>query len=100
MYVQNGDVNLFQETNFPDGKPVLNGLLHQGQNHAHIIKGNCLICEHEGKTYVNALEDCTLEHEEHGRCDEAYRTLPKGIWRKEIVNEYDHAKEESRKVID
>ena len=99
-YVQQGDVLLIETPSFPDGRPILSGVLHKGDNHTHRVEGEHLLCEHEGEVYLHAITPVVLGHEEHGLADEDFRIVAPGFYKKRIVLEYDHASEESRQVVD
>jgi hypothetical protein len=94
-YLQNGDVLLFED-NLPKGaKKTPGSILHKGLNHTHGIKGSFSLYKAGDKLFLKADKGCTLVHEEHKPIK-----LPPGVYRKEIVKEYDHWLNESREVID
>ena len=97
MYYQTGDVLYKSVNELPANKmkKVPGSLIHKGQNHHHTINGKFDLLEKEGVMFIVAKGKCQLLHEEHATVD-----LPKGIYLKEIVVEYDHFLEESRQVID
>ena len=96
MYLQQGDVLLFPVSNLPKNtKPLPAGVLHRGLHHTHGVEGKHALDESDGITYLRAFEQCRLTHTEHGGFE-----VPPGIYIKDIVKEYDHWSEESRKVID
>lgn len=99
QYFQTGDVLYFRinEKISKEGfEELKTNLIHKGQNHHHTIEGNFkLYLNDKGDFYIRANSDCRLNHEEHKTI-----TLPKGLYKKGIVVEYDHWEEESREVID
>ena len=101
--LQQGDV-LLQETTLPQGckKVVVDGhgyVLAKGEatGHAHIIEGieGYEVYERDGITYISALQDVALIHEEHNTV-----TIPVRTWKVGIVEEYDPFTEEMRPVKD
>jgi len=63
-----------------------------GHYHA-ITEGDVL--EHNEQLFIRAKKETILEHQEHKQI-----TLPAGNKEVFIVQEYDHAEEESKNVID
>ena len=112
MWIQQGDVKLKKIYSLPKDVAIIpSDIIHKGLNHTHRIKGNFDIYIEkqtghvpngtpDAQIYVDVKSPCTLEHDEHGLCEEEFRTLPIGIWKKSIINEYSHFLEESKKVID
>lgn len=95
-YFQTGDVLYKQTKELPEGlKAVPGNLIHQGYNHHHTIEGDFELMQGEGDSYIVAKGACKLLHPEHKTVE-----IPSGIYKKEIVKEYDHWDEESRNVID
>lgn len=95
-YFQTGDVLYKQVDKFPILRKKVNGnLIHKGENHHHTIKGKFALSEKDGTMFIDAKATCLLQHEEHKTIK-----LPKGKYKKDLVNEFDHFLEESRKVID
>ncbi len=97
MYNQQGDVLMFKVDSKPKGlKKVKSNLVHKGNSHNHTLTGNFRLYEtKELGIFIVANENCKLVHPEHKTIK-----LSKGIYKKEIVLEYDHFLEESRQVID
>lgn len=96
MYLQTGDVLYKQVNEIPvAARKVQGDLIHKGENHHHTIKGSFGLFDEDGTLYIDAVESCELLHEEHKTL-----VLPVGKYRKDIVLEYDHFLEESRRVID
>lgn len=97
--LRHGDILLKQ----PDGFKIPKGvkmtamkLLHQGLNHAHTIKkGRAVSGELNGVKYMRVKERMTVVHDEHGK-----GIVPVGDYIVEIKSEYDHFKEESKRVVD
>lgn len=98
MYFQTGDVLYFKSdvTLVPkDFKKIKSNLIHQGQNHQHIIKGDFNLFVKDNEMFIQANKQCSLEHGEHKPIK-----LPKGLYKKKVVVEFDHFLNESREVID
>lgn len=94
-YFQQGDVLLKQAEKTPKGlKPFKGDLLYKGQNHHHRVRGKFKIATKENVTFLIS-SGCELFHEEHKAIK-----IPKGNYQLDIVREYDHWREESRRVID
>jgi hypothetical protein len=64
------------------------------------VSGDFKLFTHCDDVFLVSNSKCILDHDEHGLSDEKFRSIPKGIYKKSIVIEYDHMLEESRKVID
>lgn len=72
------------------------GVIHKGNNNNHeYANGLFEIQEVEGKRIVVCLDNCIIDHAEHGK-----QMHPPGTYEVDIAQEYDHWKEEARKVID
>lgn len=96
MYLQNGDVLLFEIDSLPDFvKTITGNTLHMGLNHTHEIAGDFELFSDDKDIYLKAGEGCRLTHQEHKEI-----SVPAGVYKKSIVKEYDHFKEEARSVID
>jgi hypothetical protein len=69
-------------------------LLFRGRNHHHRIRGKFQIAKKADDIFVHS-KGAELFHEEH-------KTIPleEGFYKLNIVVEYDHLLEESRRVID
>lgn len=95
MFYQQGDVLLFDVIEIPaSAKLVKTDLLWKGANHHHRVKGKFKIRKENDNIYLES-SGCTLFHEEHKDIK-----IPKGKYKLDIVQEYDHLLEESRNVID
>lgn len=103
-WYQQGDVILEPVNNLPkDGKrlePNQYGyVLAEGEvtNHRHVIDkvADIEFIEKDGLFYIQNKQPITIKHEEHKPI-----VLPSGIWKVRGVKEYDHFKEEARRVID
>lgn len=96
MYLQTGDVLYFGIDSIPKGsKKIKTSIVHEGRDHHHTISGKFEILKNGDDLFIKAAGPCKLLHPEHKTIE-----LPKGLFKKGIVNEYDHFLEESRKVID
>ena len=96
MYYQQGDVLIFKEETLPkDLKKLKTNVVHKGDNHVHLIDGKFELLSGKDSFYIHAKEKCKLTHAEHNTI-----SLPKGFYRKGIVQEYDHFLQESKNVID
>lgn len=96
MYYQTGDVLYFKEKKLPAKTEIIKtDLFHKGDNHHHRVRGDFEIHKKDGEMYLVCNSECELYHEEHTsiKCEA-------GIYRKQIVMEYDHLLKESRMVID
>ena len=93
-YLQQGDVLLKEHRLEENLKPINTDLLHKGEQHHHTLSGDFNIFEKEGIRYLDS-RGCNLNHEEHKTIK-----IPKGFYKLEFVQEYDHFLEESRAVID
>jgi len=68
---------------------------HTG-NHHTITEGDAELYEHEGTLFLKVKsENATLTHQEHKEV-----IIPKGDYKIDSVQEYDHFKEEARRVQD
>lgn len=96
MYGQTGDILYKKVDSIPNESKKINGnLIHKGNDHLHLIEGKFELYENGSDLFIDAKETCFLTHEEHHT-----KELEKGIYKKDIVMEYDHWLEESRQVID
>lgn len=95
-YFQTGDVLYKKTEKLPEGlKSIPGNLIHNGYSHQHTIEGDFELLNNDTDFYVLAKDTCKLLHAEHKTID-----IPAGIYKKEIVKEYDHFLEESREVVD
>lgn len=98
---EQGDVCLFFGEAIPDGLILLEtNVLQEGEHtgHAHRLFGDTHAVFEEPKTkvkYLRLVEPTALRHEEHKEI-----ILPPGDYRIGIVREYDHFREEARRVVD
>lgn len=77
---------------------VPGNVLAEGEatGHAHRAMGEGVVVEEvEGSRVLHAPRGAVIVHEEHGK-----QELPAGDYDRLIVQEYDHAREEAREVID
>lgn len=102
MRYQQGDVILDSIESLPSNLKAKNrqdNVLAEGEatGHHHRVHNGTILedAENPNMIYVEANENAFLTHEEHGRID-----LNPGLYRFNIVREYDYEKEESRRVID
>ena len=96
MYFQNGDVLIKKVDSIPeDAAPIAGSLVHKGENHSHIIQGTAELYGLGDELYIHALSACQIIHDEHKPVE-----IPVGLYKKEIVKEYDHWTEEARNIID
>lgn len=102
-YIQQGDVLLIPVDHMQDYLKNLNAKhspiiqLGEATGHAHRIDGSKYM-QYEnfgGDRYLKLDKSAVLRHEEHKPIK-----LLKGVYRIEIVREYDHFKEEQRRVVD
>lgn len=96
MYLQQGDVLLKQQKQ-PDNfllEEINGDLLWKGENHHHRMRGQFKIMKSGDDIYLSS-NGATMFHEEHKDID-----VPEGFYKLDIVREYDHWAEESRRVID
>ena len=103
-YYQQGDVILTKVDKEEIADRLKNGTRHhtpiiqlgESTGHAHRIDGSgYMIHELWGNRYLELKKDVVLRHEEHKPID-----LLKGFYKIGIVKEYDHWKEETRRVRD
>lgn len=95
-YLQTGDVLYKKIDAIPkDAKIFKSNLIHQGNNHKHIISGKFTLYKKENDLFIKATGKCKLLHDEHKTIE-----MDNGIYKKDILLEYDHFLEESRAVID
>lgn len=95
MYYQQGDVLLKPAAISAKAVKLDSDLIHKGENHHHRMRGDFELYQDGQDLIARCLDDCELYHEEHKTL-----VIPKGIYRKGIVMEYDHIDEESRQVLD
>lgn len=101
---RHGDVLIKRTKSFaiPKGvklKPVKT--LFKGQNHDHYFsKGEALSAEVDGKWYLRVKKHAMISHGRGKSSEHATKPVPVGDYWVEIQSEYDHMKEESRRVID
>ena len=102
MKIQQGDVIIKKCSKIPASakrvkRSIRGFVLAEGEatGHAHVIIDNVEVYEADGVLYLKNSEQVSVRHEEHKPV-----TLSPGIWKVEIVKEYDPFKEEARKVMD
>jgi hypothetical protein len=79
-----------------DANLIAGNVLHFGDNHQHAFEsGKFQILEKDQIRFVRVIEPSILSHGEHGS-----HTIEPGEYFLDIINEFDHPDEESRKVID
>lgn len=79
-----------------DAKPVEGKVLYYGDNNTHAFEsGKFQMFEKDQVRFLRVTEPATLSHGEHGS-----HVIEPGEYFLDIVREYDHLKEESRRVID
>jgi hypothetical protein len=98
-YFQQGDV-IIQETNEKiNGKKLNHLTLAEGEatgHHHTIVSGIATLIMMKDKMFLKVMSDyAKLKHQEHNEID-----IPKGNYEIGIVREYDHFKEEARRVVD
>ena len=95
MYLQTGDVLLKQVKTIPtDAIQILTDLLWKGESHHHRLQGQFKIFKQNESIFV-ASNGAEMIHEEHKTV-----ALPEGLYVLDVVREFDHLLEESRRVID
>lgn len=101
--LQQGDVLLKRVDDIPKGaKKVVRKakgfVLAEGEvtGHAHVIVEDDIgVSELDGVMYIKTDKLVDLTHEEHGTI-----TIEPGIWKRDIVKEFDAFDEEARNVKD
>jgi len=95
-YYQTGDVLYFPTLTIPKtAKKIKGNLIHQGRDHHHLIEGKFELFQEGDEMFINVKAKSKLTHPEHKTIE-----IPKGLYKKGIVQEFDHFLEESRQVID
>jgi hypothetical protein len=101
MLIQQGDVLFYKMKKMPkDLEEQKTNIVQEGEatGHAHRLSGNDFKMFIEPKTkkrYLKILSATPLRHEEHKEI-----ILPEGEYEIDIVREYDHFHEETRRVLD
>lgn len=96
MY-QAGDC-ILKETKSVKGKALKTDvvLLSTPTGNPHTLHGGSFVIKSDGKdTYVEVKRKTVMKHKEHKDIE-----LPKGKYVLWVVREYDHFKEEARRVVD
>jgi hypothetical protein len=101
--IQQGDVLLKRVDSLPEGasaakKDSRGVVLAEGEvtGHYHGITNKAAkLFQHAGKTYLKALKNVTLRHQEHKPI-----TVPPGTYEIDRVQEYDYLAQISRPVAD
>ena len=95
------------ETIPESAKPVPGNLVFKGQTNSHALYGGKFeILEHDGVTFLRVTEPTILDHvRDHAsaspeRAEHHAQWIPVGDYFVDGVREFDHIKEESRRVID
>lgn len=98
FYLQQGDV-LIKKVSKVEGKKLNHLTLATGEmtgHHHTITEGDAELYEQEGTLFLRVKsENATLTHQEHKEV-----IIPKGDYKIDIVQEYDHFGEEARNVRD
>lgn len=100
-WVEQGDVCIFPVSKIPAGlEKTSDGVLQHGEatGHAHRLHGGGFTIfedKKENRKYLRLVRPTMLKHEEHKEIE-----LPAGDYVVGIVKEYDHFKEEARRVVD
>ena len=102
---QHGDVLILEVTRLPKGAKLISPrdgklILAEGEatGHAHaIVDTDCDVDVYRigNVTFLHVRQPVEVVHEEHSTV-----TLPPAVWRVSQVREYDHFREESRRVMD
>jgi len=100
MYYQHGDVLIKKIDELPEGELEKEKriILAEGEvtGHCHTLFGDLLLLKKGDKVYVKIDGDpAEVIHQEH-----APLTIAPGIYEIDKVKEYDHFKEEARRVRD
>lgn len=101
MQYQQGDVNLESVDSIDELEKVQSQpgiILAEGEvtGHKHrVVEKAELLRDPKGQFYLSTEVDTTIVHEEHKPI-----TIPKGLYRVGIVQEYDYIEMQSRKVSD
>ena len=102
--IQQGDVLVKKVQTIPTEAKKVNPskrgyVLAEGEStgHAHVIDqvDNAELFQCNEQTYLNVLKEIQVNHEEHKTI-----TIDPGFYEISIVREYDHFKEEAKKVVD
>lgn len=99
-YYEQGDVLLFPIESLPEGlKKQEDRVLQYGErtNHKHQFHDTCVVVysAEDGTRYVNVPKDSPLTHEEHNPV-----MVPNGLYRMDLVREYDYDRNEVTRVVD
>lgn len=100
MRLQQGDVVIDKcKISLKEGKKLKHLVLAEGEStfhHHQIVSGVAALIMMKDKMFLKVMSDyAKLKHEEHNEID-----IPKGTYEIKRVREYDHFKEESRRVQD
>ena len=101
--LQQGDVLLYSVTTLPTGLvKAKDNVVQEGEftGHAHRLNlqsgdTELLLDEATNTKYLNVKSATMLSHEEHNTI-----VIPPGLYKTDIVQEYDHFAEEARRVQD
>lgn len=101
-YIQQGDVLIKRIEKFDEKRmeKKIGGVLQEGETtgHAHRLSGDGFTIFQEPTTkqrFLRVVKTTPLTHEEHKEFD-----IPPGDYVIDIVREYDHFEEETRRVLD
>lgn len=107
IYFQQGDVLAKEcssfKTEIPENLELkLATLLYQGAMNSHAFSsGKVLMGDVGDRRYFRVEEDAELSHAEHNPVGgDKKMMIPKGDYFLDVVLEYDHLLEESRRIID
>jgi len=104
-----GTKGVFKSLNFDkipeDATPVKTNLILKGQNNNHALYDGKFQVFHKGEqVFVKVDEECVLDHVKDlmsmQRAEHHAQKIGPGEYFIDSVNEFDHLKEESRKIID
>ena len=98
--LQQGDVILDScEMDLKDGEKLKHLILAEGEatgHHHQIVSGVAALIMMKDKMFLKVMSDyAKLKHEEHNEIN-----IPKDIYEIKRVREYDHFKEEAKRVAD
>jgi acyl CoA:acetate/3-ketoacid CoA transferase len=97
-YFQTGDLLYIETTELPKKLTAIKSgvILHSDTTgHSHVVHNAKLFKNTDGKMFIQVPKLAKLTHEEHKDLK-----LPKGNYEIRIVQEFDHAENEARSVID
>lgn len=100
---QQGDVLISAVKDFPKGSEVSIKknmyVIAEGETTGHLhgipVEDGVDVCVLDDKVFMKNDHSVTIHHDEHAPIE-----IPEGVWQFDIVQEYDHFLEETRKVQD